>query len=463
MGAADPRTNLHTAVFVCHFTRHLKSSTKTFLAINVKLNNILISAMRGRTLSLLLLLSLLVVFTRAWTKEDHEIFRLRDEVADTEGPDVSFYDILGVQQSASQAELKAARRKKSLRLHPDKSIPSLIAKREAEKATAKASDKKSKTGVRVSKGLSQKERNQITKEANERYARLRVVAGVLESEMRGSYDHFLKNGFPTWKGTGYYYARFRPGLGSVLVGLMVVCGGFMHYGAMYISWKRQREFVQRYVTHARKMAWGNETGIPGIPGINGTASAVAPPPLPEEENEAYTGPLNRRQKRMQEKDSKKKDTTRVAKTARSRGISKPVDAQAMEGPQGSKKKVIAENGKVLIVDSLGNVYLEDETAEGERHEFLLDPDEIPKPTIMQTALLRLPVWLFNQTAGRAIDKFSGNSEFAEESFLDGDGQELTTNLNGDVNGEVNGEGAIQTATSLNANDEGRKRKSKSKL
>lgn len=414
--------------------------------------------MRGRTLSLLLLLSLLAVFARAWTKEDHEIFRLRDEVAEAEGPDVSFYDILGVQQSASQSELKAARRKKSLRLHPDKAIPSLVAKREAEKATQKGSNTKSKAGVRVTKGLSHKERNQITKEANERYARLRVVAGVLESEMRGSYDHFLRNGFPTWKGTGYYYARFRPGLGSVLVGLMVVFGGFMHYGAMYISWMRQREFVQRYVTHARKMAWGNETGVPGIPGVNGTAGAVAPAPSTEEDNEAYTGPLNRRQKRMQEKDSKKKDSTRVAKTARSRGISKPVDAQAMEGPQGSKKKVVAENGKVLIVDSLGNVFIEDETAEGERHEFLLDPDDIPKPTIMSTALFRLPVWLFNQTAGRAIDKFSGSTDLAEEGFLDADGQELTTSLNSDAKGE----GAIETATSLNANHEERKRKSKSK-
>lgn len=28
-----------------------------------------------------------------------------------------------------------------------------------------------------------------------------------------SYDFFYKNGVPRWRGTGYYYSRFRPGLG----------------------------------------------------------------------------------------------------------------------------------------------------------------------------------------------------------------------------------------------------------
>ena len=29
----------------------------------------------------------------------------------------------------------------------------------------------------------------------------------------GRYDFFYKNGVPKWRGTGYYYSRFRPGLG----------------------------------------------------------------------------------------------------------------------------------------------------------------------------------------------------------------------------------------------------------
>jgi hypothetical protein len=27
------------------------------------------------------------------------------------------------------------------------------------------------------------------------------------------YDFFYKNGVPKWRGTGYYYSRYRPGLG----------------------------------------------------------------------------------------------------------------------------------------------------------------------------------------------------------------------------------------------------------
>ena len=31
--------------------------------------------------------------------------------------------------------------------------------------------------------------------------------------MQGTrYDFFYKNGVPRWRGTGYYYSRFRPGL-----------------------------------------------------------------------------------------------------------------------------------------------------------------------------------------------------------------------------------------------------------
>ena len=31
--------------------------------------------------------------------------------------------------------------------------------------------------------------------------------------MKIRYDFFYKNGLPKWRGTGYYYSRFRPGLG----------------------------------------------------------------------------------------------------------------------------------------------------------------------------------------------------------------------------------------------------------
>ena len=58
----------------------------------------------------------------------------------------------------------------------------------------------------------------------------------------------------------------------------------------------------------------------------------------------------------------------------------------------------AENGKVFVVDSVGNVYLEEEDEDGNTVEFLLDPDEIHKPTIWDTAVVRLPIWLYRKCA-----------------------------------------------------------------
>jgi hypothetical protein len=60
--------------------------------------------------------------------------------------------------------------------------------------------------------------------------------------------------------------------------------------------------------------------------------------------------------------------------------------------------VTAENGKILIVDSMGNVFLEEEDEDGDVQEYLLDVDEIPKPTISDTGVVRLPVWLYRKAS-----------------------------------------------------------------
>jgi hypothetical protein len=54
-----------------------------------------------------------------------------------------------------------------------------------------------------------------------------------------------------------------------------------------------------------------------------------------------------------------------------------VEAELTSGPVGAKKRTVAENGKILIVDSVGNVYLEEQTEEGQTHEFLLDVSVYP--------------------------------------------------------------------------------------
>lgn len=303
---------------------------------------------------------------------------------------------MGVKNSASQDDIAKALRKKGKLLHPDKVKQSLAAAKAM--ATPALKGQKKKPGIHVSKGPTETEVRDAVKKASERYARLTIIAAVLKGSGRQRYDHFLSNGFPKWKGTGYYYARFRPGLGSVLVGLFVTGGGMLHYAAIYVSWKRQQEFVERYIRHARRAAWGDESGIKGIPGIDGASAALSPA---SSQDESPTM-LNRKQKRMQERESKKDKDKRKARARGNMPAGHPVQEPDV-GPQGQKKKVQAENGKVLIVDSRGNVFLEEEDENGQKCEYLLDPDELPKPTVRETVLFRLPIWIFERIRGIIVN------------------------------------------------------------
>jgi hypothetical protein len=192
---------------------------------------------------------------------------------------------------------------------------------------------------------------------------LGLINAILRGPGRERYDHFLNNGFPKWKGTGYYYARFRPGLGTVLTGLFIFVGGGGHYLALYMSWKRQQEFVGRYIKFARHAAWGENLSIPGLDG-------TATPPVADSDTEGMQQPMNRRQRRMQEKDLRKEKAEKKARGAKAEKASPPETPPS--GVTGRKKRVVAENGKILVVDSVGNVYLEQIDADGETQEFLLD-------------------------------------------------------------------------------------------
>jgi curved DNA-binding protein CbpA len=350
---------------------------------------------------------------------DHEIFRLRDEVEAAEGPDVTFYgtytvthsfpytppaqlaggirrrrltlhlDFLEIESSANQAEIKKAYHKKSRLIHPDKVKRAFIANRSKPPKPSKGSKKQ--PGVSVGKPPTQKEIQNAAKEALERFKRLGIVTNILKGPGRERYDHFIKNGFPKWRGTGYYYSRFRPGLGTVLAGLFVAFGGAAHYVALVLGWKRQREFVDRYIRHARRTAWGDELGIRGIPGVD-SPGATVPSPAVENGDAAV---LTRRQRRTMDKGNKKE--SKKGRVAHSSSTATPTENV---GPTGERRRVHLENGKVLIVDSIGNVFLEEENEDGEKQEFLLDVEEIQRPTIRETMLCRLPVWLFRRTVGR---------------------------------------------------------------
>lgn len=391
------------------------------------------------SLTFLLAYGGLLVLVAGWSKEDQEIFRLRDEIVAAEGTDVTFYDYLGVKNSASHDDISKAYRKKSKSIHPDKVKQSLAASKAKSTSTSKLGQKK-KPGVHVSKGPTENEVREAIKKASERYARLAVIAAILKGEGRERYDHFLSHGFPKWKGTGYYYARFRPGLGSVLVGLFVTCGGLVHYAALYLSWKRQREFVERYIRHARRAAWGDDSGVKAIPGVD-SAGVTFPPNLVQDESVTM---LNRRQKRLQVKESKKEKDKKKLRAVREIGISTPAESESEVGPQGQKKRVQAENGKVLIVDSLGKVFLEEEDENGEMCEYLLDPDEISSPTIRRTVLVRLPIWIYASIRDRLLrTKREIEENSTEENSTSAKVGEMTVEVTSGANGSTRKRGKRQ--------------------
>jgi curved DNA-binding protein CbpA len=311
------------------------------------------------------------------TPPDREIFRIRDEInAHEGGPGKTFYDILGISSSASLEEVTKAYRKLTRSLHPDKVKQNLRAER-AKAEKSKSKDKK-KPGVHVAKAPTASELKTAVKKASEAQARLSLIANILRGAERDRYDHFLANGFPVWKGTGYYYNRYRPGLGTVMAGILIVGGGGFHYLALYMSWKRHREFLQRYITYARNTAWGDNLGIPSVAssGAGGAASRWRPMTASSDEDDSSDSddrpqqPMNRREKRQMEREKlkgAKKAGGKKAKKAKA-----PVVEDVPAGPTGAKKRVVAENGKVLIVDSLGEVWLEEQDEDGNVQEFLLD-------------------------------------------------------------------------------------------
>lgn len=269
-------------------------------------------------------------------------------------------------RSASIDEINKAYKKKSKILHPDKAKQRFITER-----LQKGKSKSRKPGTQVLKKPSQAEIKAFTKAANKQFERLGLVIAILRGPERERYDHFLNNGFPKWKGTGYYYARFRPGLGTVLVGLFIFVGGVGHYLTLYMSWKRKQDFVGRYIKFAKHAAWGENLSIPGI-------DRTASPPISSADSEmdVMQQPRNRRERRMQEKESRKEKTEKKPKTVRASLAAAPSMSSTSQ-----KKRVVAENGKIFLVDSVGNVYLEEKDEEGQTHEFLLDVCLITLPLL----------------------------------------------------------------------------------
>ncbi|KAJ9605103.1 hypothetical protein H2200_010493 [Cladophialophora chaetospira] len=339
--------------------------------------------MRPRILEICVL-CMLFLLVAAFSPQDHQIFKLRDEITASDGAATTFYDVLGVSSSATVEEVTKALKKKSRTEHPDKVKHSWLASRSTGR---KKPGEKKKKGTSVVKGPTEREIKAFMKAATEKYTRLAIIADVLrDPELRGRYDHFLQYGFPLWKGSGYMYSRYRPGLGTVLLGLFLAGGGAAHFLALKITYTNQVKLLESYRRYARRAAFGDESSLAGIAGLGAPVEA-APPQQDESDPMAN---LNRKQRREYERQSKKEKTgpSKAAKPA----------SVATSASTAQRRRVTAENGKVFLVESTGDVYLEEEDEDGEMQEFLLDPDEIPKPTIWDTAVVRLPIWAYRKVA-----------------------------------------------------------------
>ncbi|KAK9370952.1 hypothetical protein V1509DRAFT_615318 [Lipomyces kononenkoae] len=172
-----------------------------------------------RVFLFLALIAFCTTVVTAWSEKDHEIFRLNEELEKHEGKGTTFYSFLGLENGPGYTldQITKAYRSRSRQLHPDKN-PS--------------------------------------KEATDRFARLGLIANILRGPEKERYDFFLQKGFPRWKGTGYYYARFRPGLLTVLV-FLYLAGSGAHYLVLDITTKKARSRMERYISECKAQAWPN--------------------------------------------------------------------------------------------------------------------------------------------------------------------------------------------------------------
>ncbi|XP_063704347.1 uncharacterized protein F54F2.9 [Culicoides brevitarsis] len=174
---------------------------------------------------LFILISFQCYSVEAWDNEELEIFDLVEEI----GVTLSFYKVLGVEQSASLSEIKRAFRNLSIVLHPDKN---------------KAED------------------------ANIQFRNLVSVYDVLkDTSKREKYDKVLRDGLPNWKSALYYYRRMRKMSiteAAAIFFVIITVAQYLFAWAAYIEKKYTAEQV--FGSRLKKMQKKNKTNM-GIDAI----------------------------------------------------------------------------------------------------------------------------------------------------------------------------------------------------
>lgn len=161
-----------------------------------------------------------------WSHTDVEMFEIQAALEKAEGEGVNFYSFLGLTPSASMSDIRKAYRQRSLEWHPDK--------------------------------------NPNAPEVHQRFERLGRIHSILRDERRDRYNHFLSFGFPKWRGTGYYYSRYRPGLPLILCLLLFSSMG-VQLAVKKSQWRKSQRRYENLCRSALAAAWGPAFQTPLTP------------------------------------------------------------------------------------------------------------------------------------------------------------------------------------------------------
>jgi len=170
--------------------------------------------------------------------------------------------------------------------------------------------------------------------------------------------------------------------------------------------------MREYIKDARTAAWGKG----GIPGLNDVLEAAG--------NGGEATGAEQKLSRAERRAGKGKS---VKESSRS-GSATPSTQHT------TKRRVQADNGKTLMVDSAGSVYLVEQDENGKDVHLILNLDDIEGPKIKNTLLVTLPLWIFDKTIGKLIPgrnaSTAGDEVHDSEEDVDGD-EEVTTSSAGE--------------------------------
>ncbi|ODQ66011.1 hypothetical protein NADFUDRAFT_46561 [Nadsonia fulvescens var. elongata DSM 6958] len=278
----------------------------------------------------------LVTFAAAsnWSPLDQEILSLHYSLP---GNISNFYELISLPKSASLNDITKSYRKLSRELHPDKVSKHV-----------------------KSKNLNKRQATKFLKDANDRFAKLGLAVNILKNtESRERYDFFMDKGFPQWRGTDYFYKRYRPGFITVII-FLIIGISLAQLGLLRLTANRQRKYMHNIITDARLAAWRNHSV--------------------DDLNKKYDNSVS--------------------------------SFEGVDDFVSKVKTVILESGKSFNVHPNGKVFL----VESGGAEHFLDLEEVHMPSIMDTIFCKLVYKLFFQKSQAQLEVIEAQHR-AEEKKL----------------------------------------------